>query len=103
MQRVYTRSLLFFVGAYGSTEGTKTSIYVLFQFPFDHQEIFLHSTASRPALEITQPPTQWVPGALSPGVKQPGREAGHSPMSGAEVKKGGAIPPLLHTSSCPGT
>jgi hypothetical protein len=35
----------------------------------------------------TQPPTQWVPGALSLGVKRPGREADHSPPASAEVKK----------------
>jgi hypothetical protein len=38
-------------------------------------------------------------GALSLGVKQPGREADHSPSSSAEVKNGEAIPPLFHTSS----
>jgi hypothetical protein len=31
-------------------------------------------------------PIQWVPGALSLVVKWPGREADHSPPSGAEVK-----------------
>jgi hypothetical protein len=45
----------------------------------------------------------WVPpsllytgygGAFPPGVKQQGREADHSPLSSAEVKKGGAIPSL---------
>jgi hypothetical protein len=46
-----------------------------------------------------KPANQWVPGALSLGVKGPEREADHSPLSGAEVKKGGAIPPLPHTSS----
>jgi hypothetical protein len=35
------------------------------------------STASRPAVGYTQP-SQWVPGALSLGVKQPGREADNS-------------------------
>jgi hypothetical protein len=30
---------------------------------------------------------QWVPGALSLGVKGPGREADHSPPSSAEVKE----------------
>jgi hypothetical protein len=35
----------------------------------------------------TQPPIQWVPGALSPGVKRPGRGADHSPPASAEVKK----------------
>jgi len=29
---------------------------------------------------------QWIPGALSPGVKRPGREADHSPSSSAEMK-----------------
>jgi hypothetical protein len=35
----------------------------------------------------TQPPVQWVPGALSLGVKRSGREAHHSPPSSAEVKE----------------
>jgi hypothetical protein len=48
--------------------------------------IFLFTTASRTALGPTQPPIQWVPGALSLGVKRPGREADHSPPSSAEVK-----------------
>jgi hypothetical protein len=34
-----------------------------------------------------QTPILWVPGALSPGVKRPGREADHSPPTSAEVKK----------------
>jgi hypothetical protein len=33
------------------------------------QEIFLYSTMFRPALGPTQPPIQWLPGFLSPGVK----------------------------------
>jgi hypothetical protein len=32
-------------------------------------------------------PIQWVPGALSLGVKRPGRGADHSPPSSAKVKK----------------
>jgi hypothetical protein len=39
-------------------------------------------------------------GDLSPGIKRPGREAGHSPPSSAEVTNGGAIPALLRMSSC---
>jgi hypothetical protein len=40
----------------------------------------------RPALGLTQPPIQWVPTVVSPGVKRPGHEAEHSPSSSAEVK-----------------
>jgi len=47
--------------------------------------IFLCDTMSRPALGPIQPPIQWVLGALSLGVKRPGREADHSPPSSAEV------------------
>jgi hypothetical protein len=49
--------------------------------------IFLFTTVSRTALGHTQPPIQWVLGALSLGVKRPGREADHSPPSNAEVKE----------------
>jgi hypothetical protein len=49
-------------------------------------EIFLFTTASRTALGPSQPPIQWVPGALSLGVKRPGCESDHSPPSSAEVK-----------------
>jgi hypothetical protein len=49
--------------------------------------IFLFTTASRTALGPTQPPIQLVPGALSLGVKRPGREADHLPQSSAEVKE----------------
>jgi hypothetical protein len=48
--------------------------------------IFLFTTMSRTVLGPTQPPIQWVPGALSLGVKWPGHEADHSPPSSAEVK-----------------
>jgi hypothetical protein len=58
------------------------------------QEIFPLSTAFRQALGPSQPPIHWTPVALSPGVKGPGLEADHSPPSSAEVKNGGAIPPL---------
>jgi hypothetical protein len=48
--------------------------------------IFLFTTASRTDLGPTQPPVQWLPGALSLGRKRPGRESDHSPSSSAEVK-----------------
>jgi hypothetical protein len=49
--------------------------------------ISLFTTASITALGPTQPPVQWIPGALSLGVKRPGREAYHPPPSSAEVKE----------------
>jgi hypothetical protein len=49
--------------------------------------IFLFTSSSRTALGPTQPPIQCVPGALSLGVKRPGREADHSPPCSAEVKE----------------
>jgi hypothetical protein len=48
--------------------------------------IFLFITASGTAVVSTQPPIQWIPGALSLGVKRPVRQADHSPPSSAEVK-----------------
>jgi len=48
-------------------------------------EIFLFTTESRMAMGPTQPPIQWVPGALSLGIKW--RESDHSPTSSAEVKQ----------------
>jgi len=45
------------------------------------------TTASRTDLGPTQPPIQWIPGALSLGVKRPGRQTDHSPPSIAEVKE----------------
>jgi hypothetical protein len=55
--------------------------------PRQGQKIFTLASASRAALEPIQPPAQWVPGVLSPGVKaRPGRDADHSPPFSAEVK-----------------
>jgi hypothetical protein len=47
----------------------------------------IFSTSSRPALGPTQLPIQWVLGALSPGVKRPGREADQSPSPIAKIKE----------------
>jgi hypothetical protein len=63
--------------------------------------IFFFSIVSGPARGLSQPPIQWVSGALSPEVRRPGREADHSSPPSAEVKNGGAVPPFPHTSSWP--
>jgi hypothetical protein len=47
----------------------------------------------------TQPPIQRVAGALSLGVKRPGREADHSPPSSDEVKEGVEL--YLHSPNTP--
>jgi hypothetical protein len=62
-------------------------------------KIFLFSTLYRLALVPTQPPFQWVPGALSLEVKRLGHVADYSPPTSANVKNGGAIlllPICLH-------
>jgi hypothetical protein len=61
--------------------------------------IFLFTTASRTALGSTQPPIQRLPGAFSLGVKQPGREADHSPPSSAEIKNEWSYTSTPNTSS----
>jgi hypothetical protein len=54
--------------------------------------MFLYSTAPRPALRLI---LQSVLGSVLPGVKRERREADHSPLTSAEVKYDGAIPPFL--------
>jgi hypothetical protein len=60
---------------------------------------FLFSMSSRPVLGPTQPPIQWEPGALSPGVKRPGREVDHSPLTSAKVNKTWLYTSTPHTPS----
>jgi hypothetical protein len=59
------------------------------------------SIASRPTPGLTQPPIQWVPGALSPGVKRRGvKLTTHTHLHPVpRSQKGGTIPPLPHMSS----
>jgi hypothetical protein len=50
--------------------------------PFQTTPLLRNQNSSGP----TQPPIQWVPGALSLEVKRQGHEADHSPPFSAEVK-----------------
>jgi hypothetical protein len=63
----------------------------------------LFSITSTVALSPTHHPIQWILGAVSPRVKQQGREADPSPPSGGEVKNGEAILSLPHASPWRGT
>jgi hypothetical protein len=58
------------------------------------QGMFLFSITSRPTLR-----SRWLPVAVSLTVKRQATEADHSSPPSAEVKKGGAMSPLPHTSS----
>jgi hypothetical protein len=83
--------------------GTTALGYRLDDQGFDFQqglEIFLFSTASRPALGTTQPPIQWVPETLSLGVKWLRHEVDHSPPSSAEVKNVWSYIPYPRSPVC---
>jgi hypothetical protein len=60
---------------------TPSQLRILYNIQYDEE-----STVSNTALWPAQPPIQWVPAVLSPGVKRPRREADHSPATSAEVK-----------------
>jgi hypothetical protein len=62
------------------------------------QDTFLFSISSRTAQVPTLLPIQRVLEVVSPGVKWKGREADHSPSSTEEVKSGGTLIQLHHTS-----
>jgi hypothetical protein len=56
--------------------------------------IFVHSVQTG---SVAHPPIQWVPGAVSFGVRRLGHGTDHSPPFNAEVNNGGAIRALSHT------
>jgi hypothetical protein len=65
------------------TRDRDSSVGTVTGYGLDNREVnrgknFLFTT-SRPVLGPNQPPLQWVPEALSPGVKWLGREADHTP------------------------
>jgi hypothetical protein len=63
-----------------------TLLYFTLRFDSRQRLWVSFTTASGPTLGPTQPPIQWVSGALSLGVKRPGSEADHSHRSSAEAK-----------------
>jgi hypothetical protein len=99
----------------------KLKLYLIFCFPWsrdsvvgiaagyglDDRGVGVHAPvgsriffkSSRPALGSTQPPIQWIPCFLSPGLKRPGREAYHSPQPVPRSGKCGSIHPVFHTPS----
>jgi hypothetical protein len=58
------------------------------------QDLYLCSKASRPALEPTQHPLQWVPEVIPPWVKWPGCGADHYPKIAPMFRMQGTVPPL---------
>jgi hypothetical protein len=58
---------------------------------------FYFCKSFRLALGPTQPPIQWVPVSLFPGVKWQGREADHSPPNNAEVRN---VDLYIHSLIC---
>jgi hypothetical protein len=69
------RVLLFPIVSRGSAVGIATAYWLDDRGGLCSSQNFLFTISSRP----TQPPIQWVPGALSPGVKRQRREADHWP------------------------
>jgi hypothetical protein len=68
-------------------------------FDSQHGKEISFFTASRLVLGPTQLPIKCVPGEFLSRIKRLGRNNHHSYPSSAEVKNGGDIPPLSHTSS----
>jgi hypothetical protein len=71
----------------GVIRSRDSSVGIALGYGLDDRGSRVRFIGSRTALGPTQSPIQWVPGAISLGVKRPGREADHSPPSSAKVKE----------------
>jgi hypothetical protein len=49
--------------------GSSVVKFVGFNVYYNNVSLFVFFSVSRPSLRPTQPPVQWVPGVLSPGLK----------------------------------
>jgi hypothetical protein len=68
-------------------------------FDSQHEQRMIFFT--KPVLEPTQPPTQWVSGAIPPGIRRPRREANQLHSATAKDNNRVCIPPLPSiTSRC---
>jgi hypothetical protein len=66
----------------------RVALGIVTAYRLDRQQVGIRiSTSSRQVLRLTQPSIQWVPGALSLGLKRPGGEADHALAISAHVKK----------------
>jgi len=61
------------------------------------RDFFLFATTSIQTLGPIQSPIEWMPGALSSGIKWPGRDANHSHLV-LRLRMPGVIPsiPVFH-------
>jgi hypothetical protein len=57
--------------------------------------LFVATSVSGPALGVTLPPIDWIPGALSVRTKGPEREANRSPAFSADVKNASSLMTVL--------
>jgi hypothetical protein len=68
-------------------------------FPVEVRDFYPSPSALDRFWGPPHPPLQWVPGAVPPAVKRPGREFDHLPPTSVEVKNHVAKLPIPPTSS----
>jgi hypothetical protein len=99
----------FYFRAYQSAKGRDSSVGIATGYGLDYQigrssnpgggKNVHFSMSSRPALGSTQPPIQWVPGALSPGESSRGVKLTTHLQLVPRSRKYESIHPLPHTPS----